>query len=260
MILQQQFVTSMRMHFNMLKRRTIVLLLLCIIPALFILVVYLTASPNDIAFQLASADTKTIVRTSQINLALVFVSLATIGFLAAFLSLNLVQQYQAANRRLVICGFDPSALILSSLLILLTIIFLLATCIGLVDLYLFKPVDASYMMVGFLLIGLTYGSYGILVGSLVKGELEGTLLVILLANIDAGWLQNPLFFSGARNKLLIQMLPAYHSSQISITASFTQLSVQKQIISSLPYTIAFLILAIVVSYYKMNIKNRMKLS
>jgi hypothetical protein len=79
-----------------------------------------------------------------------------------------------------------------------------------------------------------------------------------MANIDAGWLQNPLFFSGARNKFIIQLLPAYHSSQISIVAAFTDLPLQKPIVDSLIYVGIFLAFAFIISYYKMRIKNQVK--
>ena len=216
----ERFATSLNMHFRMLMRRKIVLLLLTVIPCLFILMVQLTSSKNEIFFQVGIAASKTIIKAPEVNVALVFVILATTGFLASFLSLNLVQQYQEINRRLIICGYHPAELIISGLFIMLIMILLLVLCIGAAILLFFQPINPGHLILGLFFTGLTYGSYGILVGTLVKGELEGTLLVILLANIDAGWLQNPLFFSGARNKFIIQLLPAYHSSQISIAAAF----------------------------------------
>lgn len=246
------------MHFKMLIRRKIVLLLLSVIPCIFILVVHLTSSKNEIFFELGMADIKTMIRAPQVNVALIFVTLATTGFLSSFLSLNLVQQYLGVNRRLVTCGYHPGELILSGLFIMFVMNLILVIFIGSAIMLFFQPVNPGTMMLGILFIGLTYGSYGILVGSLVKGELEGTLLVILLANIDAGWLQNPLFFAEARNKFVIQLLPAYHSSQISIAAAFTNLSLLKPILASLIYTTAFLGIALIISYYKMRVKRHVK--
>ena len=254
----QRFLTSLKMHFRMLVRRKIVLLLLSVIPCLFILMVQLTSSKNEIFFQVGIADSITILKAPEVNVALIFVTLATTGFLASFLSLNLVQQYQGINRRLIICGYHPAELFISGLCIMLLMVLLLVVCIGSAILLFFHPANPVFVILGLLFTGLTYGSYGILVGALVKGELEGTLLVILLANIDAGWLQNPIFFSEARNKLIIQLLPAYHSSQISIAAAFSDLSVQKPILLSLIYTGVFLTFAFMISYYKMGIKKHVK--
>jgi hypothetical protein len=95
----------------------------------------------------------------------------------------------------------------------------------------------------------------VLVGSIVNGELEGTFMVILLANIDAGWLQNPLFFAEARNKLIIQLLPAYHPSQIAIAAAFTDLPVTHSVLKSLGYTIIILTFAMIIYYKLMKVKK-----
>jgi len=254
----QRFMTSLKMHFKMLMRRRIVLLLLSVIPCIFISVVHLTSSRNDILFELGMANTKTMIKAPQVNVALIFVILATTGFLSSFLSLNLVQQYQAANRRLIICGYHPCELIFSGLFIMVVMNVILVVCIGSAIMLFFSPIHPAGMVMGLLFTGLTYGSYGILVGSLVKGELEGTLLVILLANIDAGWLQNPLFFAEARNKFIIQLLPAYHSSQISIAASFINQSLLKPIVASLVYTSCFIGLALLISYYKLRVKKHVK--
>lgn len=254
----QRFFISVGMHFRMLLRRKIVLLLLSVIPCLFIFMVQLTSSQKDVFFQVGIASSKTIVKAPEVNVALIFVVLATTGFLASFLSLNLVQQYQAINRRLVICGYHPAELVISGFCIMLFMILLLVVCIGTAVFLFFKPENPAYMIAGLFFAGLTYGSYGILVGTLVKGELEGTLLVILLANIDAGWLQNPLFFSEARNKFVIQFLPAYYPSQVSIAATFTHLPLKYPVLISLVYAGAFLTLAFIISYYKMRIKRHVK--
>lgn len=252
----QYLLTSLAMQFRMLFRRRIVLFLLIGIPCLFIIMVNLTTSGREVFFQVGIDELKTMVKKPEMNVSLVFVSMGTIGFLSSFLSLNLVQQHRGANRRLVICGYHPSELLLSGLIVMLFIVFILTLCVGFSIISFFEPMHPVAMMSGLLYAGLTYGSYGILVGSLVKGELEGSLLVILLANIDAGWLQNPLFFSGARNKFIIQLLPAYFPSQVSIASAFTDLSVQKPALISLAYSIAFLSVAMIVSYMKMKIRNR----
>jgi hypothetical protein len=254
----QRFFMSLGMHFRMLLQRKIVLLLLSVIPCLFIFIVQITSSEKDVFFQVAIASSKTLIKAPEVNVALIFVVLATTGFLASFLSLNLVQQYQGINRRLVICGYHPAELVISGLFLMLFMILLLVVCIGAAIFLFFQPENPAYMILGFFFAGLTYGSYGILVGTLVKGELEGTLLVILLANIDAGWLQNPLFFSEARNKFIIQFLPAYHPSQVSIAATFTDLPLKNPILVSLVYAGVFLAIAFTISYYKMRIKKHVK--
>ena len=108
------------------------------------------------------------------------------------------------------------------------------------------------MLSGMLLLGLIYAGYGMLAACIIDGALEGTLTVILLANIDAGWLQNPLFFAGARNKLVIQLLPAYHPTQLSIGAAFTNEAVQTSVFISIAYLLFFFGAAMLISWYNMR--------
>lgn len=244
-----------KMNMIMLLRRKVVILLLTIIPCLFIAVVRLTSSEREVFFQLGVSQSEELVKGIEVNVALVFVSLATIGFLASFLSLNLVQEYQSINRRLVICGFHPGELVFSNLTVMLSMIVVLVLSVWAVILYFFNPINASQLLLGMLLMGITYGSYGLMVGSLIKGTLEGTLSVVLLANIDAGWIQNPLYFSGARNKFIIELLPAYYPSQLSIASAFTEQPTRHTMILSFVYMLFFLGMATLISYYKMNIKT-----
>jgi hypothetical protein len=239
----------------MLMRQKIVLLLLVGIPTLFIFIVQLTGSARDILFEVGIAETKTMIKATEANVSLIFVSMAIIGFLSSFVSLSLVQQYKSVNRRLVICGYYPVELMLSALTVMFFIIVLLVLCIGFSMQFFFQPLYFWPMLLGMLFNGLIYGGYGMLVGYMTNGALEGTLTVILLANIDAGWLQNPLILSEARNKIIIQLLPAYYPTQLSVGAAFADVPLQRSIFICLAYMLFFFGAAFLISYYDMRIKQ-----
>src|SRR5215471_15113048 len=133
------FFTSLGMNFRMLLRRKIILILLIVIPSLFILMVQLTSSEKDIVFRLGISDPNKLVKAPQVNVALVFITIATIGFLSSFLALNLTQQYNKVNRRLVICGYRPAEIILSGLGVMFFMIFIVVICIGVSLLFFFEP-------------------------------------------------------------------------------------------------------------------------
>ena len=111
------------------------------------------------------------------------------------------------------------------------------------------------MIFGLALTGFLYGGYGMAVGSMIKGELEGILLIVLLFNIDAGWLQNPLFYAGAQHQVIIRYLPAYFPSQTAITASFTDYPRILASAKSLLYGFGFLILSMLFFINKMRIRK-----
>ena len=251
-----QLQTSLTMNFRMLLRRKIVLAMLILIPSLFILIVRLTSSKNTVFFQLGITNENNLIKQVQGNLILVFVTLATIGFLASFLALNVTQQYHNINRRLVICGYYPSELILSGLIVILSMIFIIVIPIGFCMSFFFDPTYRANMILGFLFEGLIYGCYGMLVGSIIKAELEGTLLILLLANIDVGWLQNPVFYAQSRNKTIIELLPAYYPSQMALASAFTNYSITHAIFLSAVYMFVLLVLALFIFYHSTKIKTR----
>jgi hypothetical protein len=110
-------------------------------------------------------------------------------------------------------------------------------------------------ILGLVLIGFVYGCYGLAVGSLVKGKIEGVFFIVMLANIDSGWLQNPMYYAEAHNNVIIRYLPAYFPSQSAIIAAFTDYSGTNARLYSLLYGTGFLILALFIFYIKMRIKK-----
>ena len=243
------------MILKMLFRRRIILISLVVIPVAFLSGVELTASPKIILFRLASLNEKIFLEESQKGIALVFFAVASTGFLVSFLALNLIQIDNDVNRRLVICGYHPFELLISNLFSLLLMIMSIALYIGLL-INAFVPIKHLPMFIfGLTLIGFVYGCYGLTIGSLIKGKLEGILLIFLLANIDVGWLQNPMYYAEAHNNIIIRYLPAYFPSQSAIIAAFTDYSVANAAFYSILIGSGFLILSMIIFYNKMRLKK-----
>ncbi|MBT2526332.1 hypothetical protein J7E91_13015 [Streptomyces sp. ISL-99] len=66
--------------------------------------------------------------------------------------------------------------------------------------------------------GLVYGGIGLLLGSLVRGELEGFFLIIMLSLVDTG-LQNPVL--NVADLAGLSALPLYGACQVALAAAFT---------------------------------------
>jgi len=237
---------------RMIIRRRIVPVLMFVIPSVFFFVVHLTTSDRIVPFELASLTPQQFIEVSERFCSFVFFSVASVGFLSSYIGLILIQDSIDVNKRLVICGYHPSELLMSNLIVLLLIIVVVSSYISLVILLFFTPEQFMLFFFALVLSGLVYGFYGLLVGSVVKGELEGILLIVLLANIDAGWLQNPLFYSEALNQNLIKFLPAYYPSQMAIVSAFESFSITKVLIGSVCYAAAFAVTANVIYYFKMR--------
>ena len=243
------------MILKMLSRRKIIIISLLVIPLVFLTIVELTAPTRIIPFRLASLDIKMFIRERLKEIALVFFAVTSSGFLVSLIALNLIQVENDVNRRLVICGYHPFEILISNLLALFLLILTIAVYIGLLVSW-FVPISHLLMfIVGLMLIGFVYGCYGLAIGSLIKGKLEGVFFIVLLANIDSGWLQNPMYYAEAHNNVIIRYLPAYFPSQSAIIAGFTDYSGTSARFYSIVYGAGFLILALIIFYNKMRIKK-----
>ena len=236
-----------------LARNRFAICLLLVIPILFFALVWLTVADKPVAFRLASVSRNALVEVSARRESLAFIAVAAAGLLASFLALNLIQRYSGANRRLVLCGYQPSELVLAKLFVLLCAVALIACYVTALLRLFFAPRHFWYTVLGIALAGFVHACYGLLAGAITRRELEGILLIVLLVNIDAGWLQNPIYYAEAQNKLLIRCLPAYFPSQASIISAFTGHSIVEPLIGSLIYGGVLLLAALLVYLWRMRV-------
>ncbi len=74
------------------------------------------------------------------------------------------------------------------------------------------------MLAGFTVIALTYGALGLLLGVLVKRDLEGFFLIIMGGLMDT-FLQNPLG-NPLANKPVLEWFPSFGPMQFAVGGSF----------------------------------------
>ena len=249
-----KIITGLSMILRMLVRQKIVIILLLIIPAFFLTIVEFTTSDRMLPFQLASLDDDVFINISEKGISFIFFAVASSGFLVSFLALNLIQKNNPVNRRLIICGYHPIELLISILLALFLVVVLIALYAGILTNAFYTIDNLGRFILGLVLIGFVYGSYGLAIGSLVKAELEGILMIVLLVNIDVGWLQNPLFYAEAQNQIIIKFLPAYFPSQTAIITAVTDYSASNAIGNGIVYGLVFLIFSMLIFFYKMRTK------
>ena len=232
--------TAARLLFKDLLRRRIALILLFVVPALFDAVVFVTTTSRSIAVMLGSlADeseptsipgldrlaalfgddgTRTL---DERRLSLVFLGAAAVSFLACFLAFNLVHKRRDVDARLVHAGYRAHEVLLAKLLVLLGLVSLLSVYESAILWPWLAPKHVELVAAGLFFGGLIYGCLGMLVGALVNQELEGIFVIVLLTNIDAGWLQNPIYWAHSQRRALIRSLPGYGPVQLAVVGAFT---------------------------------------
>jgi len=244
--------TSFGMVLRELSRKRLVIVLALVLPPIFFAAVVATAGNRIIPIELAGAD-GAVVSVEERRQSLVFIGVAAAALIAAFFASNLIQQQVEANRRLVLCGYRSSELIVARLLVLLCVIAGTATYTWLIAGVFARELFAPGVLLGMAGGAFVYGCYGLLAGALFRRDLESIFAILVLINIDAGWLQNPIYYATAGSKWLIEALPAHHASQVAYLSAFTSHFIGTAMIGVLSYGAAFLAVAIAIYERRMRV-------
>jgi hypothetical protein len=195
----------------------------------------------------------TVIEGDERGLSAVYMGVAALGAVAALLALDLVQKGAAATRRLVLCGRRPVEILAGRLLALLAVLGGAVACTAGLLWTVVDP-EQPFALVGALAVGaLVHAAFGLLVGAIVRRELVGILLVVLLVNLDAGWLQNPLFYAALQNRFVVEALPAHGPVQAAAVAAFTGRSAAGPVGLGLAWTAALLAAAVAISTARLRV-------
>jgi hypothetical protein len=210
-----------RLSAKELLRNKLGLALLVLVPCVFIGIALATAGKSQIPIKLyLPAGVKNLL-LSQHDIMLVFISASVNGFLTAYFALLLFHQDFAYYRYSVFAGLPPAAFITGRFAFFFTIAVLLAGMTTLLNAHyvpLSQPVQVFF---GFLFLGVIYGSFGGIIGSYSRDFLVAFLGIFLLADLDAAWLQNPVYYSASQEKEFLRWLPAHFPTQLVFSSAFT---------------------------------------
>ena len=245
--------TSAGMSVRELLRNRLILVLAALVPLLSFGVAVAATHDRLVAVRLARAPTPELLMVSERSQALLFLGIAAVGLMGAFFGASLVQRRVEVNRRLVLCGYRTSELVVAKLGVLLLIIVVSALyTLGLL-LLLLEVERPLGVLAGFGLAAFVYGAYGLCVGTIFRRDLETVFAILLLINIDAGWLQNPLYYLHARSPWLVESLPGHLPAQTAFLAALTTHSILETTGLALLYGTAFLAIALMVYGMRMRV-------
>lgn len=240
------------LSFKELWRNRFGMILLVVIPAVFLAIVEWTSGTGQIPIDLYLPGRTRQLLLSQHEINLVFIGAAVSGFLTAYYAILLFHRNFEYFRHCVGMGLAPAEFILARLLFFFTITLLLAGLISILMSQLATVMHPLRLFTGFVLLGCVYGSFGGLVGLLSKDIMVAILCVVLLANLDAGWLQNPVFYTSARETAFIHWLPAFYPTQVAFAAAFTPEWNTQALLMSIAYAGAFILLMLLVMHLKIR--------
>ncbi|MFH8408837.1 hypothetical protein ACH4FX_29175 [Streptomyces sp. NPDC018019] len=227
-----------------LRNRMALLLAVAFIPV-WIAVARLCASDRPVRFFLGSLGTDTVSRASQVSQ--VVNGLAAVTLVTGFVMFMETFKAGETDRRLLLAGYPRLPMLLAKVAAVALIAALLALYTTAV-LWASVPVrQLGPLALGVLGAGLAYGGIGLLLGSLVRGELEGFFLVIMLSLVDTG-LQNPVF--NVVDLTGLEILPLYGANQLTLAAAFTSRTPWAHALLSLAWSVAASALALLVFHLR----------
>jgi hypothetical protein len=244
--------TAAAMTARDLMRKRLVFVLALAVPAVFFAAVFATTGDGLVPITLAAAAGR-VTLVEERRQSLLFISIAATGLISAFFASSLIQRQLDANRRLVLCGYQAAELITARLAVLLGIIAATALYTWLTLALFSSPRFPPGVLLGIAAGAFVHGCYGLLVGTLFRRELESIFALLVLINIDAGWLQNPIYYQNARSKWLIEALPAHYPSQIAYLSAFTSDRVGALVAYGLAYGAVFLLAALALYTMRMRV-------
>ena len=239
---------------ELLRNQTAVALLF-LVPTILYLLIHATTGERAIAFQLSGHGNATL-EGSERNLSLLFMGTTAMCGLAAFVAFVLTWRSIQTDRRLVFEGYRPSVLLAAKMLVVACAAAAVALYVAGLLLFFYLPERLAGVFLGFFVGGLTYGLLGVLIGVLSRRDLDGILAILLLVNVDPGWLQNPVFYAEAHNRGIIHWLPAHHSCQLVMLSALTETSLRNEAVLCAGWLVSLGIVAVFLYRQRIGIVRR----
>ncbi len=216
--LARQFPTALEFALrNQARNRFAWLLLALFVPAWYALMAALI--PHDpLAFRLFS--TGAILHVDGRHLGLVTAGMNSLTLIVGFAVFAAIRRALPLDRRLVFAGYRQSLLVAAKSLATVAVGAAVALYASIVLLAFWRPSPAGWPAVfaAFALMAIVYGALGLMLGVLVKGDLEGFFLIIMGGLTDT-FLQNPVG-NPVANKPVLQYFPSFGPMQFASGGAF----------------------------------------
>jgi ABC-2 type transport system permease protein len=245
--MRTQLDTAIRLSLaGQVRNRFAWILLIAFIPVWYLLIGSMTAH-HGVGFRLRATGVTLVVDGH--NLTLITAGLSSITLITGFVVFAAVRRSRAFDRRLVLSGYRPSALVAAKTCGALVQAVAIGAYAAIVMLFFWRPPDLWIIAVTFMLAAATYAALGLLIGVLVRGDLEGFFLIIMISLLDT-FLENPVG-NPLANKPLLEFFPSYGSTQFAAAGAFHHQVLASMAAVSLAWTAAFATLGLIVLRLRM---------
>jgi hypothetical protein len=226
------------------KNRTAIILLIVFVPIWYYFIGVFADRPIELKFWY----TGMLLRVSSHNLSLLTAGLSAITLIVGFMLFTSTRKDRPFDQRLVLNGYPQPLLILAKLTSLVGVAAAVSLYATGVLMVFWLPGSLPLVWLGFFCAALSYGGFGLLLGVLVRGELEGFFLIIMVSLIDT-FTQNPVGYPAA-NQDYIVWFPSFAPTQIAVAGGFTHVAPWSYVLLSLAWLGAFALLGLAIFWWK----------
>ena len=182
------------------------------------------------------------------DLTLLSAGLNALTLIAGFTLYAAIRRSSQFDRRLVLCGYRQATLLAAKVAALMVVAASIALYAALVLLAYWRPANFALVWLGYTGAALIYGALGLLLGVLVRSELAGFFLIIMLSLMDT-FLQNP-YGNPVANKPVLQWFPAYAPTQIAVAGGFTHVAPGRELLITLAWGAGFALVGLAIFWWR----------
>jgi ABC-2 type transport system permease protein len=233
----RQFPTAWRFALrNQARNRLAGLLLVAFVPAWYLLMLAI-AGHKPLTFRLYA--TGRILTVDGGHLTLISAGLNSVTMIVGFAIFAAIRRTLEFDKRLVFAGYRQAILIAAKSCAIAVIAAGVALYTAAVLLAFWRPGTSGWLAIwaGFTVMALTYGAFGLLLGVLVRGDLEGFFLIVMGGLMDT-FLQNPLG-NPLANKPILAWFPSFGPMQFAAGGAFSHQALWGHLALGLAWAAAF---------------------
>ena len=240
--MRQQLETAIRLTLAAQVRNRLAWILLAVFVPVWYLLIGSMISHGGTGFRLRATGAGIMVDGH--DLTLITAGLSAITLITGFVVFAAVRRSRPFDRRLVLSGYRHSALIAAKTTAALAQAVGIGAYAAAVMLIFWRPAGIGAIAAAFILGAATYAAFGLLIGVLVRGDLEGFFLIIMISMLDT-FLENPVD-NPLANKPILEFFPSYAPTQFAAAGAFHHQVLASMAALSLAWTAAFALLGLAV--------------
>ncbi|MGW0886102.1 ABC transporter permease [Streptomyces sp. NPDC002671] len=172
--------------------------------------------------------------------------------IVGFMMFSVTFRTSAFDRRLALAGYPRTYLVTAKICVLITISAVISGYATTAMTLFWHQQRPPVLALSIFLAAVTYGALGVLLATLVRGELEGMFLILMISITDVG-LQNPIANHAANNHF-VSALPIYGAMQAATAGGFSSTTPTTHLTLQLTWFTSLTGLGLIVFHY--NTRDR----